>query len=98
MAPGQFQRLVDQDRPEIQIFIDGEPFPARLGDTVLTAILTNRTDLGDGDFGIGPRAGFCLMGACQGCWVETGEGQRVRACGHLAADGMRIRIASESGP
>ena len=26
------------------------------------------------------RAGFCLMGACQDCWVWLADGRRVRAC------------------
>jgi len=37
-----------------------------------------------------PRAGFCLMGACQDCWVHLSSGQRVRACSTLAEDGMAL--------
>jgi peptide/nickel transport system ATP-binding protein len=36
------------------------------------------------------RAGFCLMGACQDCWV-TVEGIRRRACGTLVTPGMQVR-------
>ncbi|MNT80018.1 hypothetical protein D3C72_2194240 [compost metagenome] len=37
-----------------------------------------------------PRAGFCLMGACQDCWVQLAGGQRLRACSTLAEDGMAL--------
>jgi len=37
-----------------------------------------------------PRAGFCLIGACQDCWVRTEAGARVRACSTPIAEGMRI--------
>jgi predicted molibdopterin-dependent oxidoreductase YjgC len=44
----------------------------------------------DSEFGDGPRAGFCLMGACQDCWVWTPEGQRLRACSTTVEPGMRV--------
>jgi len=37
-----------------------------------------------------PRAGFCLMGACQDCWVALTDGRRLRACTTLAEDGMAL--------
>ncbi len=37
-----------------------------------------------------PRAGFCLMGACQDCWVWTPQGQRLRACATPVTEGMAI--------
>lgn len=37
----------------------------------------------------GAHAGFCLMGACQECWV-TADGRAVRACGTLVRAGMRV--------
>jgi NADH dehydrogenase/NADH:ubiquinone oxidoreductase subunit G len=43
------------------------------------------------EFGDGPRAGFCLMGACQDCWVAVEGMGRVRACTTLAQDGMAVR-------
>ncbi len=84
-------RLLDADRPALDITVDGGPVPARAGDTVLTAILAAglgavRTD----EFGGGPRAGFCWMGACQDCWVSIeGEGTR-RACTTLVRPGMAV--------
>jgi aerobic-type carbon monoxide dehydrogenase small subunit (CoxS/CutS family) len=46
--------------------------------------------LRDSEFGDGRRAGFCLMGACQDCWVWTAQGERVRACSTPALPGMSI--------
>jgi aerobic-type carbon monoxide dehydrogenase small subunit (CoxS/CutS family) len=42
------------------------------------------------DFSAEPRAGFCLMGACQDCWVRLGDGRRVRACSTLLEAGQHI--------
>ena len=62
------------------------------GDTLLTALLAaGAGHLRDSEFGDGPRAGFCLMGACQDCWVVVEGLGRVRACATLAEDGMEVR-------
>jgi predicted molibdopterin-dependent oxidoreductase YjgC len=88
------QRLLDQDRPELRFHLDGEALAAREGDTLLTAILAAGAGwLRESEFGDGRRAGFCLMGACQDCWVTVdGQGRR-RACGTLVASGMQVRRA-----
>jgi predicted molibdopterin-dependent oxidoreductase YjgC len=83
-------RLDETDRPRIAFTIDGQPATALEGDTLLTAILVNAAALRHSEFGDGPRAGFCLMGACQDCWVWTEEGARLRACGTPVAAGLRI--------
>jgi predicted molibdopterin-dependent oxidoreductase YjgC len=84
-------RLLDQDRETIAIIVDGAEVAAKRGDTLLTAILA--AGLGAvrvSEFGDGPRAGFCWMGACQDCWVSVeGEGTR-RACTTLAEPGMAV--------
>jgi len=36
------------------------------------------------------RAGFCMMGACQDCWVWTASGERLRACTTPAEPGMSV--------
>lgn len=77
-------------RAALQFELDGAPCTAQQGDTVLTAILTQATRLRETEFGVQPRAGFCLMGACQDCWVQTVEGRRFRACGTLLEEGMRL--------
>ncbi|WP_424136222.1 (2Fe-2S)-binding protein [Roseomonas chloroacetimidivorans] len=84
------RRLGETDRPSIAFTIDGQPATGLEGDTLLTAILLNAAALRVSEFGDGPRAGFCLMGACQDCWVWTEEGERLRACGTPLAAGIRI--------
>lgn len=83
-------RLGERDRPLISFVIDGQPATALQGDTLLTAVLVNASALRRSEFGDGPRAGFCLMGACQDCWVWTEAGTRLRACSTPVEAGMRI--------
>lgn len=87
---GRFVRLAEQDRADVAIEIDGRPATALEGDTVLVALLTQAPRLRVSEFGDGSRAGFCLMGACQDCWVWTGTGERLRACSTPIAAGMRL--------
>ena len=70
--------------------IDGAPATALAGDTLLVAILANAGSVRESEFGDGARAGFCLMGACQDCWVWTAAGERLRARSTEVAAGMRI--------
>lgn len=83
-------RLLDQDRPALTLTVDGAPVPARAGDTVLTAILAAGLAVRAGEFGGGPRAGFCWMGACQDCWVSIEEEGTRRACTTLVRPGMAV--------
>jgi predicted molibdopterin-dependent oxidoreductase YjgC len=87
----QFVRLAETGRAELVYELDGEPATALAGDTVMTAILTRRGHLRLSEFGDGARAGFCLMGACQDCWVTLGDGRRVRACSTLVSAGLVVR-------
>ena len=85
-------RLRDAARPRITLRLDGAPIEAQRGDTLLTALLAaGAGHLRESEFGDGPRAGFCLMGACQDCWVVVEGLGRVRACATLAEDGMEVR-------
>ena len=95
MSNGQLVRLVDRDRPELTVHVNGEPWTVQSGDTVMTVLLTRSMHLGKGEFGQPHRSGFCLMGACQGCWVEIDDGRRTRACGHLVEEGMHIRTVQD---
>jgi len=90
MPKAQLTRLKETDRPAVSFQIDGSPATALKGDTVLTAILTNTGSLRVSEFGDGRRAGFCLMGACQDCWVSLASGARLRACSSYVEDGMHI--------
>lgn len=86
------KRLIDQDRPALRFFVDGQPVAAKHGDTVLTAILTGGLGyLRQSEFGDGARAGFCLMGACQDCWVVVEGRGTQRACTTLAEPEMQVR-------
>ncbi len=85
-------RLLDQDRAELSFTLDGAVLTARAGDTLLTAILASGAGhVRQSEFGDGPRAGFCWMGACQDCFVIVeGRGAR-RACGTPVEPGMAVR-------
>jgi aerobic-type carbon monoxide dehydrogenase small subunit (CoxS/CutS family) len=84
------KRLVETDRPSLAFTLDGQPASGLLGDTLLTAVLTAGDHLRGSDFSAEPRAGFCLMGACQDCWVRLGDGRRVRACSTLLEAGQEV--------
>ncbi|MDX8520285.1 (2Fe-2S)-binding protein [Mesorhizobium dulcispinae] len=93
MNTGRIVRLAERDRPEVRFVLDSEMRSALAGDTVLTAMLASGHALRNSEFGPEPRAGFCLMGACQDCWVWQEEGPRLRACSTPVAEGMRLRTA-----
>ncbi|OWT73484.1 MULTISPECIES: (2Fe-2S)-binding protein [unclassified Achromobacter] len=78
--------------------LNGEPCTARRGDTVLTAILLQGDRLRLSPFSEAPRAGFCLMGACQDCWVLCPDGKRVRACSTLVDAGMELLCPVQTAP
>ena len=87
---GRFVRLAETDRPPLTLVVDGKRIEAMEGDTLLVAILSARGSLRSSEFGDGNRAGFCLMGACQDCWVWTADGERLRACSTTLTEGMAI--------
>ncbi|SFD55332.1 (2Fe-2S)-binding protein [Roseivivax sediminis] len=87
----RFVRLAEQERPTVRFRFDGEDLSALVGDTVLTAVLCARDHLRPAEFGSERRAGFCLMGACQDCWLWQEGGARLRACTTPVAEGMRLR-------
>ena len=83
-------RVAETGRAAVPFTLDGEPASALAGDTVLTAVLTHTGQLRRNEFSGAPRAGFCLMGACQDCWVQTSEGSRLRACSTFVQPGMSL--------
>lgn len=95
MTEARFVRLAETQRPEIRLRVDGLEVKALSGDTLLVALLRNKKHLRHSEFGDGVRAGFCLMGACQDCWVREENGGRVRACSTYARDGMSLITAPE---
>ena len=90
MTGGRFVRVAETDRREVTIVVDGKPVQALEGDTLLVAILAALGHLRTSEFGDGRRAGFCMMGACQDCWVWGAKGDRLRACSTSVVDGMAI--------
>ena len=87
---GRFVRLGEKDRSALTFSIDGQPASGLEGDTLLVAVLSESDRLRLSEFGDGARAGFCLMGACQDCWLWSESGQRMRACTTPLEQGMRI--------
>lgn len=88
----KLHRVRDADRPPITLRLEGAEIAAREGDTLLTALLAaGAGHLRVSEFGQAPRAGFCLMGVCQDCWVEVAGLGRVRACMMPARQGMEVR-------
>ncbi|MGH8818391.1 (2Fe-2S)-binding protein [Achromobacter pestifer] len=85
------KRLAEKGRPEVPFTLDGQACTALAGDTVLTAVLTQADRLRHSEFGGGPRAGFCMMGACQDCWMQLEDGSRVRACSTFIEPGMCLQ-------
>lgn len=95
-------RYAEQSRPPVRFFLDGQPQTALSGDTLLTAILTCANRLRQSEFTGENRAGFCLMGACQDCWVQvrrgTGAVERLRACSTLLEEGMSLSTSATVPP
>lgn len=95
-AAGLFHRMVPRAARPVAFTIDGEAVEAREGDLLITAILLNRPALRRFEFGDEMRAGFCLMGGCQDCWVDLADGRRLRACTTPVADGMAVVTSKAS--
>ena len=87
-SPALFRRLEETGREPISFTLDGEVLHAMRGDTIMTAVLTHRSQLRRSDLSASARAGFCLMGACQDCWIELAGGGRIRACSTMLSPGM----------
>lgn len=83
-------RVAEAGRASVAFTLDGQPARALAGDTVLTAVLTQCGQLRRNEFSGAPRAGFCMMGACQDCWILTADGARLRACSTFIEPGMAL--------
>jgi predicted molibdopterin-dependent oxidoreductase YjgC len=87
---GRFVRLNETGRAPVCFELNGAPAKALAGDTLLVALLSNGNSVRSSEFGEEKRAGFCLMGACQDCWVWTAAGERLRSCTTVVEEGMQI--------
>lgn len=75
----------------VTITIDGRRVQARAGESLLLAVLSHAPWLRLHEVTGRPRAGFCLMGACQDCIILAEDGSRLRACTTPVQDGMAVR-------
>jgi hypothetical protein len=89
-STGRFVRVGDRGRSAISFSVDGVPAVAAAGDTILVAVLSVGRALRMHEFDGGARAGFCLMGACQDCWMWMADGGRVRACTTPITPGLAL--------
>jgi aerobic-type carbon monoxide dehydrogenase small subunit (CoxS/CutS family) len=88
-------RVAESGRAPVAFTLDGQPARALAGDTVLTAVLTQCSQLRRNEFSGAPRAGFCMMGACQDCWILSADGARLRACSTFIEPGMALLTGGE---
>lgn len=89
----RFVRAVPRNGKRLQFVFEGEAMSGFEGETVLTALLCNTGHVRQFEFSATLRAGFCIMAACQDCWVWCEDGTRLRACTTPLADGMRLLSA-----
>jgi predicted molibdopterin-dependent oxidoreductase YjgC len=78
------------DRQPLSFEINGNACTGFVGDTVLTAVLACGDHVRHAEASGLPRAGFCGMGACQDCWMDTADGPRLRACTTPLVAGMKL--------
>ena len=95
---GRVVRAIVPDGPPVRMLVDRAEVQAFAGDSVLVAVLTAHNALRRHEFGGEPRAGFCLMGACQDCWVWLADGARVRACTTPVAEGLHVLTQAPEFP
>jgi predicted molibdopterin-dependent oxidoreductase YjgC len=84
----QFRRRYRADEAPVSFILNGAGATGRRGDTVLTAILAVSGGLRRTEFTGETRAGFCLIGACQDCFVMMADGSRIQACSTVLQPGM----------
>lgn len=86
----RFVPVSDSATAKVTIRIDGASAQVGKGCSVLSAVLLHRKAARMSSAANKPRAGFCLMGACQDCWLWLADGRRIRGCTTPVADGMEI--------
>lgn len=94
---GRLVRLAETGRLALRFRFDGVEIEALEGDSVLTAVLLAAPALRQAEFGPEQRAGFCLMGACQDCWLWQADGTRLCACSTPVAPGMQLSSRPPAG-
>lgn len=89
-------RVADPGTAPVVCRVNGRSVLAREGDTVLTALLLACDRLRSTPFSGAARAGFCVMGACQDCWVQLEDGGRVHACSTPLRAGMAFVVPEQA--
>lgn len=87
-----FRHVGDDSATAIMITVDGQPFAARPGDSLATALIAG----GMLAFARNPKTGAlaspaCLMGICFGCLCEVDGRPGVQACLTSVSAGMQVR-------
>lgn len=83
-------RLHLNQRTPIRMTVDDQQVVAREGETVMTALLASLAYVHNFEFYSERRAGFCMMGACQDCWLWRRNGERLQACTSLVEQDMKL--------
>jgi predicted molibdopterin-dependent oxidoreductase YjgC len=91
-------RVLPRQAPRVSIRIDGAQAEAHEGESLLLAVLAHGVRLRVHEADGAPRAGFCLMGACQDCWIWTPDGHRLRACTTRVVPGMQVLTGAPQAP
>lgn len=86
----RFVRTTARNGKRLQFHFENVLMEGFEGETVLTALLCNTDYLRQFEFSEAARAGFCIMAACQDCWVWCDDGTRLRACTTPLIGGMRL--------
>lgn len=86
----QFVRAFARSGKRLNFSFDGIAMSGFEGETVLTALLCAGHRVRTFEFADADRAGFCVMAACQDCWVWVEGGGRLRACSAPLEEGMRL--------
>lgn len=92
MTP-MFSHIPADQRPTLEIFVDGQRVQAREGDTVAAALLASGLDVRrDSAVSGALRLPYCMMGVCFECLVTiNGVGNR-QGCLIPVEPGMQIEI------
>jgi predicted molibdopterin-dependent oxidoreductase YjgC len=82
-----------EERPEVEIFVEGESVRAREGESVAAALLkAGRVPFRRTPVSGGPRAPLCLMGVCFECLLEIDGVQNVQSCMVPVRAGMNVNL------
>ena len=89
-----FQRLPDATAaPPVRIYIEGEAYDARAGDSVAAALLASGRDHCRTTAVTGAqRAPYCMMGVCFDCLVSIDGVANRQGCLVPVREGMRIAM------